>query len=118
MNPLRAWWEEDRGATQRFYEGVLGMRGEAPRSCTPAICRRIVGEHLASPAMFAILPWQDWMSVDAKLRRPDPAAERINIPSVARHRWCYRMHITLEELLRADELNGTLRDMIVRSGRM
>ena len=118
MNPLRAWWEEDRGATQRFYEGVLGMRGEAPRSCTPAICRRIVGEHLASPAMFAILPWQDWMSVDAKLRRPDPADERINIPSVACHRWCYRMHITLEELLRADELNGTLRDMIVRSGRM
>jgi len=117
MNPLRAWWEEDRDATQRFYREVLGREGEAPRSCTPEICRQIVEEHLASPAMFAILPWQDWMSLDGGLRRPDPAAERINIPAVARHRWRYRMHLTLEELLQAAEFNAALREMIVRSGR-
>jgi len=117
MNPLRAWWEEDRAVTTRFYRDVLGGRDEAPLHCDPELCRRIVGMHLDAPALLTVLPWQDWLSTDGALRRPDPAEERINVPSVPRYRWRYRMHLTLETLLRQHAFNDRLRESIVSSGR-
>lgn len=117
MNPLRAWWEEDRALTARFYREVLGGQGDVPWFCEPWICRRIVEMHLSSPAMFAILPLQDWLSMDGALRYSDPRRERINVPAVPRYYWRYRMHLTLRQLLEADDFNTTLRDMIAVSGR-
>lgn len=117
MNPIRAWWEEDRALTGRFYREVLGGRGEAPATCTPEIAERIVAQHLASPAMLTILPWQDWLAIDGQLRRPNPAEERINVPANSRHFWRYRMHMTLETLLAADALNDRIRRLIAENGR-
>ena len=117
MNPLRAWWEEDRDVTTRFYREVLHGEGDAPRSCEPWICRRIIEMHLASPAMFTILPLQDWLSMDEALRAADPHKERINIPAIPRYQWRYRMHLTLERLLAAEDFNTTLCDMIALNGR-
>ena len=117
MNPLRAWWEENRELSERFYREVLGMEGDAPRTCEPWICRRIVDMHLRSPAMLAILPLQDWLATDAALRRPHADRERINIPAAPRYYWRYRMHLTLEELLRQEPFNATLREMIIAGGR-
>lgn len=117
MNPLRAWWEEDREVSARFYREVLGAQGDVPADCEPWICRRIVDMHLASPAMLAILPLQDWLSTDGGLRAPDPAKERINIPAAPRYYWRYRMHLTLGELLRQEAFNSALREMIAANGR-
>ena len=117
MNPLRAWWEEDRDVTMRFYREVLHGEGPAPRSCESWICRRIIEMHLASPAMFTILPLQDWLAIDETLRAPDPHKERINIPAIPRYQWRYRMHLSLEELLAAEDFNTTLCDMIALNGR-
>ena len=33
MNPLRAWWEEDRTVTARFYREVLHGEGDVPWFC-------------------------------------------------------------------------------------
>lgn len=66
---------------------------------TPEQCAEYINAHVHSPAMLTILPLQDWLSADAKLRRPDPTEEQINIPSNPRHYWRYRMHLTLENLL-------------------
>lgn len=117
MNPLRAWWEEDRGVTERFYREVLHGEGPTPEHAEAWICRRIVEMHLSSPAMFTILPLQDWLSMDETLRAPDPSRERINVPAIPRYYWRYRMHLTLEELLAAEDYNTTLCDMIAVSGR-
>ena len=117
MNPLRAWWEENRELSERFYREVLSMEGDAPRTCEPWICRRIVDMHLHSPAMLAILPLQDWLATDAALRSPHADRERINIPAAPRYYWRYRMHLTLEELLRQEPFNATLREMIIAGGR-
>ena len=117
MNPLRAWWEENRELSERFYREVLSMEGDAPRTCEPWICRRIVDMHLRSPAMLAILPLQDWLATDAALRSPHADRERINIPAAPRYYWRYRMHLTLEELLRQEPFNATLREMIIAGGR-
>ena len=117
MNPLRAWWEEDRGITQRFYNQVLGAWGDAPYFCEPWICEQVIAMHLKSPAMLTILPLQDWVAMDGELRRENPNEERINVPANSRHYWRYRMHITLEELLKADNLNKMIRYKIAESGR-
>ena len=117
MNPIRAWWEEDRKVTDTFYHTMLGGQGETPFYCEPWICRQIVEQHLWSPAMLTVLPLQDWLSMDGALRRSNPEEERINVPANSRHYWRYRMHITVEQLQAADEFNKTLSEMIAACGR-
>jgi 4-alpha-glucanotransferase len=96
---------------------MLGGQGEAPSYCEPWICRQILDQHLYSPAMFTILPLQDWLSMDGALRRSNPNEERINVPANSRHYWRYRMHLTVEKLSEQFEFNDTLIAMISASGR-
>ena len=117
MSNLRLWWSEDRDATQRFYNCVMGWQGEAPAECTPEICEWLVRQQLGAQSMLTILPLQDWLSIDASLRRANPAEERINVPANPDQYWRYRMHLTLEELLAADAFNTRVRDLIQAAGR-
>jgi len=117
MNPIMAWWEEDSALTQRFYNHALRLQGPAPATCEPWIVEKILEQHLLSNAMWIILPWQDWMALSPDLRHENPAAERINIPSNPRNFWCYRMHLTLEQLLKEDDFNLKISEMIAGSGR-
>jgi 4-alpha-glucanotransferase len=117
MSPIRAWWLENRNLTQQYFNEILWKNGLAPEDCTPEICRQILMNHLNSPAMLAILPWQDWMSKSGKLRRKNPEEERINIPANPQHYWQYRMHLTLEDLLEQMELNEEIREMVEVSER-
>ena len=110
-NPLRAWWEEDRAKTQKFYNEQLGWWGEAPQEMSPEIAEAIVNQHLYSPAMWVILPLQDYLAMDGDIRIKDQHADRINVPSNTRHFWNYRMHLTLEELLTKDEFNKKVKAM-------
>jgi 4-alpha-glucanotransferase len=117
MNPIRAWWLEDENITQRFYNRALGIQGPAPENCEPWIAERIISQHLESNAMLVIFPWQDWMAIDNKLALANPNAERINVPSNPRNFWCYRMHMNLEDLLKADNLNNRIRELIAKNQR-
>ena len=110
-NPLRAWWEEDRAKTQKFYNEQLGWWGEAPQEMSPEIAEAIVNQHMYSPAMWVILPLQDYLAMDGNIRIKDQHADRINVPSNTRHFWNYRMHLTLEELLTKDEFNKKVKAM-------
>ena len=117
MSPLRAWWLEDRHTIQQYYNQILWKGGEAPWECDPELATTVVENHLAAPAIWVILPWQDWMATDKKLRNPDPLSERINIPSNPQHYWRYRMHLTLDQLLKAKVFNAKVKEMVLRSGR-
>lgn len=109
MNPLRAWWEEDAAVTQRFYNEQMGQQGAAPHEMTPEIAEFIINQHMYSPAMWVILPLQDWLAIDGEVRLPDAHAERINLPSDPHHFWNYRMHLCLEDLLKKDTFNEHVR---------
>ena len=91
--------------------------GVAPFYCEPWINKFIIIQHLYSPAMWSIFQLQDIMGIDSKLRREDPAEERINIPAIPRYYWRYRMHIPLEQLLKAADFNKELLSYITLSGR-
>ena len=117
-SPLRAWWEEDRALTQRFFNEVLGCEGDAPYFCEPWVADLIVAQHMKSPSMLAILPLQDWLATDGEVRyQGNPADERINIPANPRHYWRYRMHCTLESLIANDKLNSHIRMLVESSAR-
>lgn len=117
MNPLRAWWEEDRDTACRFFNDVLHEQGEAPAVCEPWICRRIVDMHLSSPSMLAILPIQDWLSMEDRYRIQEPGKERINVPSDPGHYWRYRMPVILEDLIADKDFRDKVYRMVAASGR-
>ena len=117
MPGIRHWWEGDPQSTLRFYNEVIGNKGQAPYFAEPWICRRILEMHLESPAMLCILPLQDWLSIDGNIRRQDPREEQINVPANPHHYWCYRMHLTLEKLRSETQFNRTVSDLIASSSR-
>lgn len=117
MSTLRGWWEEDFQQTQRYYNTMLGHYGAAPSVATPELCEEVVRNHLYSNSIFCILALQDWLSVDGKWRNPNAQEERINIPSNPRHYWRYRMHLTLEQLMKAESLNERIKELVKQTGR-
>ncbi len=105
---IRGWWEEDRASTQLYFNTILKENGEAPVYCEPWICEKIIRQHIDGGSLLTIIPFQDWLSIDEKIRLENPHAERINIPSNPHHYWRYRMHLTIEELIDNKEFNNKL----------
>ncbi|MFI5130448.1 MAG: 4-alpha-glucanotransferase [Chitinophagales bacterium] len=117
MSTIRGWWEENRERTQRFYNHALGQWGDAPYFCESWVNRAIVLQHLYSPAMWSIFMMQDVLGMSESLRRENPHEERINNPAIAKHYWQYRMHISLEDLIREKEFNKELGEYVENSNR-
>ncbi len=117
MSTVRAWWEEDRERTARYFQTILGHHGTPPEECEPWVCREIMLQHLYAPAMWAIFPIQDLVGMDERLRYPIPEEERINDPANSEQYWQYRFHMNIEQLLGEGDFNDMLLDMIRLSGR-
>ena len=117
MPPLRQWWDEDHDRAQAYYNERLHHEGTAPHPMPSWLAQEVVQRHLACPSMLCLLSFQDWLAISDTLRLPDASAERINIPAHPRHYWRYRMHLSIEQLLAATDLNNTIRGMISQSGR-
>ena len=96
---------------------MLGHEGPAPHPLPADVAEEIVNAHLMSPSMLCLLSLQDWLSIDERLRLPDADKERINIPANPRHYWRYRMHLSIESLLKAFEFNDNISRLIQQSGR-
>lgn len=118
MSPIRAWWEEStREYISRFYHQELHLHGIPPEHCNSFIAGQIISQHLNWPAMWTIFPLQDLLALNDELKREDPMEERINIPANPNHYWRYRMHITVEDLIAARDLNRQLRILQQNSNR-
>lgn len=117
MSTIRGWWEENRDKTKRFYHHLLGHNDVPPVYAEPWVCREIINQHLYSPAMWTIFPIQDLLAMDGDLRWDETDKERINVPSDEKNQWKYRMILSMEELLKAEEFNKMLFELVKRSGR-
>jgi 4-alpha-glucanotransferase len=118
ISTIRGWWEEDRERTQRLFNNELGQWGDAPYFCDAWINEAIVVQHLYSPAMWSVFQLQDILGMDAKIRRPNPHEERINVPANPKHYWKYRMHLSLEDLINATKFNEEFKSLVKASGRV
>jgi len=117
MPTMRQWWSEDKNRSQLYFNTTLRRGGTAPNPLPGWLAKDIVSRHLTSPSMLCLISLQDWLSIDEHLRLADENAERINIPVNPRHYWRYRMHLNVEQLLEADDLNAEIKEMVVNSGR-
>lgn len=118
MPTMRGWWSEDPARSQRYYNTVLKLPGDAPSECAPEICSKILEQHLAAPSMWAIFPVQDILAAGKDLRRPGPARdERINDPAASDNRWKFRLHVDLEKLIEEKDFNSGIKKMFSLSGR-
>lgn len=117
MSTIRGWWEENPNLTTKFYHQELNPTGTPPAHCEAAVNQAIVRQHLASPAMWSIIQLQDLLGMDEELRRKDFPAERINVPANPKNYWRYRMHLTLEQLLAAENFNSDLSRQILQNKR-
>lgn len=118
MSTIRGWWKEDRAIAQKFFNQELARPGEAPAECEPWIVQEVIRRHLNSPAIWSIFQLQDLLGMDQTLRRPDVEAERINIPAIPRYYWRFRMHLTLEKLVKQKKFAETVRTMARQAGRI
>ncbi len=117
MSTIRGWWEEDREKTQKFFNQILGEWGTAPYFCEAWVNRAIMLQHLYSPAMWSIFQLQDILGMSETLRRQNPADERINEPANPTHYWRYRMHLSLERLMKEEAFNEEVKTYLRNSGR-
>ena len=117
MSTLRGWWEESVVCTEHYYHNVLKECGPVPKTADGNICKQIIQKELNSPSMLCILSFQDWTSIDELIRCKDVERERINVPANPLNYWHYRMHVTIEQLMKAEHLNNMIKNMIDESGR-
>ena len=96
---------------------MLGHYGGAPFYCEPYINKEIILQHLYSPAIWSIFQLQDILGSSATLRRNNPNDERINIPANPKHYWKYRMHLTLEDLIKQTAFSQEFGKDVKASGR-
>ncbi len=117
MPTLRQWWDEDVQRSQEYFNAVLYKGGAAPHPMPGWLAEDIISRHLCSNSMLCILSIQDWMAMDENIRNADKDAERINIPANPKHYWRYRMHVSIEELMKNDKFNGKLIEVIRQGDR-
>jgi 4-alpha-glucanotransferase len=114
---MRAWWEEDRDRRERFLKTMFNINEIPPETCDPHISHLIVQQHLESPSMWAIFPIQDLLALKEDYTDRAANEETINDPTNPRHYWRFRLHVPMETLLGDDDFLGTIRDLVVSSGR-
>ena len=117
MSTLRQWWDEDWNRAQDYFNNSLCRGGAAPHPLPGWLADDIVRNHLNCPSMLCLLSLQDWLAIDEDTRLADADAERINVPANPRHYWRYRMHMTIEQLIKNDNFNNKLQVLITQSGR-
>ncbi|GMY19773.1 4-alpha-glucanotransferase DPE2 isoform X1 [Fagus crenata] len=114
---LRAWWEEDEERRQRFFKNVVGSDVVPPSECVPEIAYFIIRQHVEAPSMWAIFPLQDLLALKEDYTKRPAAEETINDPTNPKHYWRFRTHVTLESLIKDNELKSTIKGLVKGSGR-
>ncbi|XP_075638330.1 4-alpha-glucanotransferase DPE2 [Castanea sativa] len=114
---LRAWWEEDEERRRRFFKSVVGSDILPPSQCVPEVAHFIIRQHVEAPSMWAIFPLQDLMALKEEYTTRPAAEETINDPTNPKHYWRFRVHVTLESLIKDSELKSTIKDLVRGSGR-
>lgn len=114
---LRQQWDADPQLTQAYFTDVLRYNGMAPHPMPGWLARDIVARQLACPSMFCVLPLQDWLAMDERLRCNDAGSERVNRPSDEASGWRWRMHISIGRIMQDTRFCDNLRELIDHSGR-
>ena len=84
---LRGWLAEDRVRTRQFLDSL----NLDDRRITAKTLRKIMENHMDSPAKWNIYPLQDLLDMDDKNWSPNPKDDQINVPADTQNQWKWRM---------------------------
>ncbi|KAL9361259.1 hypothetical protein Peur_044044 [Populus x canadensis] len=114
---FRAWWEEDEERRCRYFKNLVGPDAIPSSQCVPDIAHFVIRQHVEAPSMWAIFPLQDLLALKEEYTTRPATEETINDPTNPKHYWRYRVHVTLESLLKDKELITTIKGLVRGSGR-
>ncbi|PWA90321.1 disproportionating enzyme 2 [Artemisia annua] len=114
---LRAWWEEDEDRRRSFFKTMVGSDSLPPKECIPEIARFVLRQHVEAPSMWAIFPLQDLLALKEEYTTRPAAEETINDPTNPKHYWRFRVHVTIESLLKDKELTTEIKGLVRSSAR-
>ena len=112
MPTIRGWWEQDRELSARYYHEMLHHTDNPPYFCEPWICQEIVEQHMNSSSQWVILPIQDYIAMDGDFRWDNTWDEQINEPADSKWKWKYRMHQSLEEIVKNKNLINIIKKLV------
>ena len=102
-----------RGSAQCLLDGGHGLRRHGARaSARPTSAGSSSSRTWRPRRCGAFCRSRTGWAIDARLRHPVAAEERINVPAIPRHYWRYRMHLTIEALLAAKEFNRSVAELV------
>lgn len=114
---LRAWWEEDEDRRRSFFKTMVGSDSLPPKQCIPEIAHFVLRQHVEAPSMWAIFPLQDLLALKEEYTTRPAAEETINDPTNPKHYWRFRVHVTIESLLKDKELTTAIKGLVRSSAR-
>lgn len=118
MLPIRNWWDhESRKQKDAFYNSQLALDSFAPEKCDETIVSQIIFNHLESPALWSVFLIQDLFCMESSTANPNTEDDIINRPEIARFYWRYRMHLSVEQLQKEEQLNGKIKNLLQLSNR-
>ena len=73
--------------------------------------------HLLSPSMLCLLSFQDWTSICCSTRTANIRNEQINNPADPNQNWCYKAHLSVENLEQNTLFNEKIKELLTESNR-
>lgn len=115
MPSFRLWWEKFPETAKRYSSHIL----HAPYTPEANVdtCEKVVRMHLMSPSMLCLLSFQDWTSICCSTRTANIRNEQINNPADPNQNWCYRAHLSVENLEQNTLFNEKIKELLTESNR-
>ncbi|MDR2593852.1 MAG: 4-alpha-glucanotransferase [Fibromonadaceae bacterium] len=108
---LGLWTEHD--FDKDFYWKHIGGDGSAPAVLNAGHVNIIIKNLFHSNSLVAILPLQDFMALSQKFIPQNPEIDRVNVPgTIGPQNWSWRMSCHLEDLLKENELNHEISNLV------
>ncbi|KVI12197.1 Carbohydrate-binding-like fold [Cynara cardunculus var. scolymus] len=101
---LRAWWEEDEERRRLFFKTMVGSDSLPPKQCVPEIAYFVLRQH-------------DLLALKEEYTTRPAVEETINDPTNPKHYWRFRVHVTMETLLKDAELTTAIKGLVCGSAR-
>ncbi len=114
---IRQWWKEDEALSKHYYYHQLGLKDSFQSEINDEMIKIIIEQHYNSPAMISVIPIQELFALSETTINPDIDSERINIPAVFPHNWKYRMHISINEMIKNESLKNKVKELIINAKR-
>ncbi len=115
---LRGWWFDLSSEEREQFNRDLGIQKIAPKVLSPEYVEAVLERHMVSNSVLLSVAIQDLLCLSPKIYFIAPKDERINVPgTVGPHNWSYKIPMTIESLLKDDQLNDSIKALLSKRRR-